>query len=212
MALYKFVCGAVAVLRWGMGTTNLYRGAAAQRVPVVQLLVLGALRQVGSLHAYGIEHELHRLGVHRSAHVLYGSIRFALEQLVRAELVVVVSPGAPGEPRARRTYAITAQGHKRFLAALRHYLGEVEPTIDPFRAALAFAEALSKEERVAVLQRRLEALHAARQRLEDELAETTSRAGVPAGAQEAMRLTAAHVDAEHGWIEAALAAQAASVG
>ncbi len=166
-----------------------------------RLLVLGVLRAEEPAHGYEIRRELETWGAQTWANVAPGSVYHALSQMAREGLVERVETGEPSRGPARNTYAITKLGEREFQRLLREYLWKDKPTIDPLQAALAFLDAVPREELLAALRRRASSAHAAAEAL--RFVNEAPGHDLPPHFAESHRLGAFHAEAEARWAEEA---------
>ncbi len=167
-----------------------------------RLLVLGVLRAEEPAHGYEIRRELETWGAQRWANVAPGSVYHALTQMAREGLVERVESGEPSRGPARNTYAITKLGEREFQRLLREFLWQKKPTIDPLQAALAFLNAVPKDELAAVLEHRAASARATAQAL--QFANESLSENLPPHFVESHLLGALHAEAEARWAEEAL--------
>ena len=84
---------------------------------------------------------------------------------------------------------------------LRERWWELEPIADPFQAALAFMESLSREELLAALHHRAAACRSAVEKILEYGVPSKRDAGASRHIEENLRLYASYVDAQARWAE-----------
>ena len=166
-----------------------------------RLLVLGVLRAKEPAHGYEIRQELETWGAQSWANVAPGSVYHALTQMAREGLVEPVETAQPSKGPARNAYAVTKTGEREFQRLLREYLWKEKPTIDPLQPALAFLDAVPKEELLAALRRRASSARATAEAL--RFVNEAPGHDLPAHFAESHRLGAYHAEAEARWAEEA---------
>jgi DNA-binding PadR family transcriptional regulator len=164
-------------------------------------LVLGVLRSKEPAHGYEIRQELETWGAQSWANVAPGSVYHALTQMAREGLVEPVETAEPSKGPARNAYAVTKTGEREFQRLLREYLWKEKPTIDPLQPALAFLDAVPKEELLAALRRRASSARATAEAL--RFVNEAPGHDLPAHFAESHRLGAYHAEAEARWAEEA---------
>lgn len=164
-------------------------------------MVLGVLRAKEPAHGYEIRQELETWGAQSWANVAPGSVYHALTQMAREGLVEPVETAEPSKGPARNAYAVTKTGEREFQRLLREYLWKEKPTIDPLQPALAFLDAVPKEELLAALRRRASSARATAEAL--RFVNEAPGHDLPAHFAESHRLGAYHAEAEARWAEEA---------
>lgn len=164
-------------------------------------MVLGVLRSKEPAHGYEIRQELETWGAQSWANVAPGSVYHALTQMAREGLVEPVETAEPSKGPARNAYAVTKTGEREFQRLLREYLWKEKPTIDPLQPALAFLDAVPKEELLAALRRRASSARATAEAL--RFVNEAPGHDLPAHFAESHRLGAYHAEAEARWAEEA---------
>nr|WP_211198933.1 PadR family transcriptional regulator [Phytoactinopolyspora limicola] len=129
------------------------------RVPVVRLLVLGAVRQHGRAHGYQVRNDLEFWGAQQWSTAKPGSIYHALKQLAKEGLLVEhdTAPSTAGGP-PRTEYELTAAGHQTYLDLLRAALRTYDQKIDVLTSGVGFIVDLRRDEAIALLNERIAAL------------------------------------------------------
>jgi DNA-binding PadR family transcriptional regulator len=122
-----------------------------------RLLVLGIVRGYGRAHGYRIGNDLLSWGADEWANVKWGSIYHALHALTERGLLRDFN-----EIAGRTEYEITERGEAEYMKLLREALRRPQPRPDFLGAALAMLPSLPREEAIALLRQRLEALEAQR--------------------------------------------------
>jgi DNA-binding PadR family transcriptional regulator len=122
-----------------------------------RLLVLGIVRGYGRAHGYRIGNDLLSWGADEWANVKWGSIYHALRSLTEGGFLLDHNDVA-----GRTEYELTERGEAEYLKLLRDALRRPLPRPDFLGAALAMLPSLPREEAIALLKQRLEALEAQR--------------------------------------------------
>jgi DNA-binding PadR family transcriptional regulator len=122
-----------------------------------RLLVLGIVRGYGRAHGYRIGNDLLSWGADEWANVKWGSIYHALRSLTEGGFLLDHNDIA-----GRTEYELTERGEAEYLKLLRDALRRPLPRPDFLGAALAMLPSLPREEAIALLKQRLEALEAQR--------------------------------------------------
>lgn len=171
-------------------------------VTAARLLILGVLRAEQPAYGYEIRRELESWGAERWASVAPGSIYHALNTMAQEGFVERVETGESSKGPARNTYVITERGEREFQRLLREFLWQKKPTIDPLQAALAFLNAVPKDELAAALEHRAASARANAQAL--QFANESLGQNLPPHFVESHLLGALHAEAEAQWAEEAL--------
>jgi DNA-binding PadR family transcriptional regulator len=122
-----------------------------------RLLVLGIVRGYGRAHGYRIGNDLLAWGADEWANVKWGSIYHALRSLTDGGFLVDHND-VPG----RTEYELTDRGEAEYMKLLRQALRRPQPRPDFLGAALAMLPSLPRQEAIALLRERLDALEAQR--------------------------------------------------
>jgi DNA-binding PadR family transcriptional regulator len=122
-----------------------------------RLLVLGIVRGYGRAHGYRIGNDLLSWGADEWANVKWGSIYHALHTLTERGLL-----RDHNDVAGRTEYEITERGEAEYMKLLRDALRRPQPRPDFLGAALAMLPSLPREEAISLLEQRLEALEAQR--------------------------------------------------
>jgi DNA-binding PadR family transcriptional regulator len=122
-----------------------------------RLLVLGIVRGYGRAHGYRIGNDLLAWGADEWANVKWGSIYHALRSLTDGGFLVDHND-VPG----RTEYELTDRGEAEYMKLLRQALRRPQPRPDFLGAALAMLPSLPRQEAIALLRERLDALEAHR--------------------------------------------------
>ncbi|MEU4361569.1 PadR family transcriptional regulator [Promicromonospora sp. NPDC023987] len=130
-------------------------------MPVIHLLVLGAVRQHGRAHGYQVRNDLEQWGAHEWSNAKPGSIYHALKQMAKQGLLLAheVAPSTAGGP-PRTEYEITQRGDEEFLSLLREALVSYDQKMDTLSSGVGFIVSLPREEAVALLKKRIEGIEA----------------------------------------------------
>jgi len=123
----------------------------------VRLFILGILKQ-HSAHGYEIKKRLHDLGVENWANLNWSSVYHALKQMEKEGLIqkykILDNNGRP----AKDVYTIQPEGEYAFSYLLKKTCIKVTIDKNPIYIALLYLHELPPEEKVALLQQRLETL------------------------------------------------------
>jgi DNA-binding PadR family transcriptional regulator len=120
-----------------------------------RLLVLGCVRIFQPVHGYEVRRELISWNADQWAHINYGSIYHALNQMTKEGFVEVVGTEQPGSKPARTTYQLTRFGEEEYFRLLREEAWLPPGTIDPFAVVLSFITDLPQDEAVRMLRHRV---------------------------------------------------------
>ncbi|MGK5632395.1 PadR family transcriptional regulator [Streptomyces sp. URMC 123] len=125
----------------------------------MRLLVLGAIRQHGRAHGYQVRNDLEFWGAHEWSNAKPGSIYHALKQMAKQGLLIAhdVAPSSVGGP-PRTEYELTERGEEEYFTLLREALTAWDQKIDVLSAGVGFIVDLPRDEAIALLKRRVEAL------------------------------------------------------
>lgn len=127
---------------------------------VAQLVVLGALEQLGRAGGYDIVQELNRKMVHKWLDLKPGSIYHALRQLEKESAIEPVEQTREGRYPTKTIFEITAEGRERFdLLQEEAFLG-VFPHFYGFKIALKFNTRRSAGEIEHLAERAVKAIDA----------------------------------------------------
>lgn len=129
-----------------------------------RLLVLGIVRGYGRAHGYRIGNDLLSWGADEWANVKWGSIYHALHALTERGLL-----RDHNEIAGRTEYEITERGDAEYMKLLRDALRRPQPRPDFLGAALAMLPSLPRDEAIALLEQRLEALEAQRDKAQAQI-------------------------------------------
>jgi DNA-binding PadR family transcriptional regulator len=122
-----------------------------------RLLVLGIVRGYGRAHGYRVGNDLLSWGADEWANVKWGSIYHALRSLTEGGYLLDHND-VPG----RTEYELTERGEAEYMRLLRDAVRRPQPRPDFFGAALAMLPSLPRDEAITLLEERLAALEAAR--------------------------------------------------
>lgn len=169
-------------------------------------MILGALRAKQPTHGYEVRRELEAWGAGSWGNLAYGSIYHALKQMSREGLIEPAETSgevaAKGRP-AKTAYALTDRGEEEFQRLLREHWWEFEPVADPFQSALAFMDALPREELLAALEHRAAACRSAAEKTRGYAVRAKRSAGAPRHVEEGLGLHASYAEAQARWAEEA---------
>ena len=135
-----------------------------------RLLVLGVVRIFQPVHGYDVRRELRSWRAETWANVAPGSIYNALKSMARDGLVEVVGTDQVGGRPERTSYRLTAEGEREFGRLVREAFWAVAPSVDPLMPALSFIWTLRREEAIAALEHRIQALRGEAERARLEIA------------------------------------------
>jgi DNA-binding PadR family transcriptional regulator len=127
----------------------------------IRLLVLGAVRMHGRAHGYQVRNDLEYWGAHEWSNAKPGSIYHALKQMAKQGLLHAheVAPSTAGGP-PRTEYEVTEKGTQEYFSLLKESLVSYDQKMDVLSAAIGFIVDLPREEAVALLKQRVEAIEA----------------------------------------------------
>ncbi|MFI1933169.1 PadR family transcriptional regulator [Streptomyces sp. NPDC020330] len=125
----------------------------------IRLLVLGAVRMHGRAHGYQVRNDLEYWGAHEWSNAKPGSIYHALKQMAKQGLLLAheTAPSTVGGP-PRTEYEVTDEGLAEYRALLRDAIRSYDQQMDVLSAAVGFIVDLPREEAVALLKERVEAM------------------------------------------------------
>ncbi|MFD7422313.1 PadR family transcriptional regulator [Streptomyces californicus] len=125
----------------------------------IRLLVLGAVRMHGRAHGYQVRNDLEFWGAHEWSNAKPGSIYHALKQMAKQGLLLAheTAPSTAGGP-PRTEYEVTDEGLAEYRTLLRDALRTYDQSMDVLSAAVGFIVDLPREEAVALLKERVEAM------------------------------------------------------
>ncbi|WP_415948236.1 PadR family transcriptional regulator [Streptomyces sp. KLOTTS4A1] len=125
----------------------------------IRLLVLGAVRMHGRAHGYQVRNDLEYWGANEWSNAKPGSIYHALKQMAKQGLLLAheVAPSTAGGP-PRTEYEVTGKGAEEYFALLKESLVAFDQKMDVLSSAIGFIVDLPREEAVALLKRRVEAI------------------------------------------------------
>jgi len=169
-----------------------------------RLVVLGLLRQ-GPLHGYELKRVIEEEMGDWTA-IPFGSIYFALGKLRDEGSIAETAQGREGRRPEKTVYSITGKGREMFLALLRESLGSREVPRFELDQALAFSEALPKEEVAGFFRARVADLEGHRARLKAHEEAQTKSERVPLVAKGIFLHSELHLEAELAWSKAVLEA------
>ncbi len=166
-------------------------------------LVLLALLREKPLHGYELKHIIEE---HMGdwTNIAFGSIYFALNKLNKQGLVQRAGEKKVGNRPSRSVYKITEKGKKEFLVLLRESWRKFEREYYPLDIALAFSDALPKEEVVGYLTKRIDYMENILRYVKEHGRQQTSQPGVPKIARAIFSHSAHHFQAELTWLKETL--------
>ncbi|MGW8490134.1 PadR family transcriptional regulator [Streptomyces sp. NPDC055886] len=125
----------------------------------IRLLVLGAVRMHGRAHGYQVRNDLEYWGAHEWSNAKPGSIYHALKQMAKQGLLRAheTAPSTVGGP-PRTEYEVTGEGLEEYRTLLRDAIRSYDQDMDVLSAAVGFIVDLPREEAVALLKERVEAM------------------------------------------------------
>lgn len=129
-------------------------------VNVAQLVVLGALEQLGRAGGYDIVQELDRKMVHKWLDLKPGSIYHALRQLEKEGAVEPVEQTREGRYPTKTLFEITGEGRERFDTLQEEAFLGIFPQFYGFKVALKFNTRRSAAEIERFANRAVEAIDA----------------------------------------------------
>ena len=139
----------------------------------VRLFILGILQQQRT-HGYEIRKKLQEWGVENWAHLNWSSVYHALRQMEKEGLIekqkIVENKNRP----AKDVYTILENGENTFFQLLRTACVEVTVDKNPVYIVLMYLHYLPNEERIALLQKRLENLQHLQEHVESKKAHIES--------------------------------------
>ncbi len=127
----------------------------------IRLLVLGAVRMHGRAHGYQVRNDLEFWGAHEWSNAKPGSIYHALKQMAKQGLLRAheVAPSTAGGP-PRTEYEVTDKGTEEYFSLLKESLVSYDQKMDVLSSAIGFIVDLPREEAIALLKKRVEAIEA----------------------------------------------------
>lgn len=162
-----------------------------------RLVILGLLRE-RPLYGYEIKHIV-KEHMGDWTNIAFGSIYFALKKLAEEELVEKVATEQEGNRPSRHVYQITEAGRDEFLRLLRELWGDLERHYYSIDIGLFFKDALSDDEVLGYLRRRVAILEGILGHLDDHQAEQMADEHVPRLAAAVFEHSRAHFRAELVW-------------
>jgi DNA-binding PadR family transcriptional regulator len=119
--------------------------------------VLGLLQE-RPRHPYDIAYTMQTRHMNEHIKLSVGTLYHVVEHLQRLGWVRPTETAREGRRPERTTYAVTPEGRRHFLDRVRELIVEPVRDFSAFEAGLAFMHELPREEAVALLRRRAEAL------------------------------------------------------
>ncbi len=122
---------------------------------LTKLIILGILNDYDkSLHGYEIKKIINKWKIQEISDFSYGSIYYNLEQLKKNGFVLSETKRDTKRPE-RRIYTISENGKNKFLQILRENYNTYEKIRYPFDIGVLFMPALSKEEIIEAIDKRI---------------------------------------------------------
>ena len=162
-------------------------------------LVLLGLLQDKPLHGYEIKHIIEE---HMGdwTNIAFGSIYFALSKLNEEGFVEKSSEEKVGNRPSRNIYRITEKGKKEFISLLKEIWQKFEREYYPLDIALAFSQALSKDEVKGYIKKRIEILEEITAHLKEHKKEQLGKEEMPKSAKAVFSHSEHHIKAELNWL------------
>ena len=167
-----------------------------------RLVILGLLRE-RPLYGYEIK-SLIEEQMGDWTNIAFGSIYFALGKLAEEGFIEKVATEQEGSRPSRSIYQIRPEGSEEFMRLLRELWKGSDRQYYPFDIALFYIHALPKEEAVAYLQKRVEALKRSVAFVNSHQSDTFIDDRVPSIANAIFDHTSVHLAAELDWIQQVL--------
>jgi DNA-binding PadR family transcriptional regulator len=169
-----------------------------QMSSTTRLLVLGVVRIFQPVHGYEVRRELITWRAQEWASIKPGSIYNALKTLSREGFLEVVGTDQVGGRPERTTYQLTSAGMEEFRNLLREEWWTVRALTDPVIAAIAFIDAVPREEAIAALEHRMAQAQGIVRHMEFAI-DAHDGVDSPFHVREMMRLMNARLRAEVDW-------------
>jgi DNA-binding PadR family transcriptional regulator len=134
--------------------------ASRRKVGNLLGLALLALLVPHPMHPYEMANVLRRTGKERDMKIKWGSLYTVVQNLEKHGFISAVGVDREGGRPERTIYAITEAGTAELKDWVRELIGEIEPELSHFEAALSVIAALAPDEAIELLTRRLGALDA----------------------------------------------------
>jgi DNA-binding PadR family transcriptional regulator len=170
----------------------------------VRLVILGLLRK-GPLHGYEIKHVIEQ-DMGDWLNIPFGSIYFALGKLRDEGSIREEQAERAGKRPEKTVYALTVPGEAEFLRLLRETLGGEDRPRFELDQALAFSEAIPRDELAQYFRRRVAALETALGTIADHERAQLGAAEVPRVARAIFSHGRFHLEAELAWARETLSA------
>jgi DNA-binding PadR family transcriptional regulator len=165
-----------------------------------RLLILGVVRSLQPVHGYDVRRELVSWHAETWANVAYGSIYHALSKMTAEGLLEEAAVRMRGNRPARTSYRITPAGVAEFHRLLHEAWWTLQPSIDPFFAAISFLPSMTRADAVAALRHRAAELEASLTCLMEARAGAEA-SGLPAHVVARGSLAERRVRAEIAWCD-----------
>jgi DNA-binding PadR family transcriptional regulator len=169
----------------------------------VRLVILGLLRGA-SMHGYELRQVIEK-EMGDWADIPFGSVYFALGKLREAGFVRACEGGRSGNRPEKTVYELTPAGAEEFMRLLRETLGARERQRFEIDRALAFSEALPREELASYFRSRVDALSEAVRHLAEHQVAQSRDPDVPPIAAAIFSHSRHHLEAEFAWSKEVLA-------
>lgn len=133
-----------------------------------RLLILGAIIERGSAHGYQIRKDLESWSVDLWGNLGQGSVYHALRRLQADELIVAAAAAQGPTGPSRTEYSATAAGREAFVELLEQALSADGRDMAETMAGIGFLPVLTRARAVELLQLRIQAYRARRERVVSE--------------------------------------------
>ena len=127
------------------------------KIGPLAVAVMGLLEE-RPRHPYDIAFTMHARRMDEHIKLSMGTLYHVVEQLQRVGWVRPTETAREGRRPERTTYAVTPEGRRHLHDRVRELIAEPARDYSSFEAGLTFMHQLSREEAVALLRRRAEAL------------------------------------------------------
>jgi DNA-binding PadR family transcriptional regulator len=109
-------------------------------------------------HPYDIAYTMQQRHMHEHIKLSMGTLYHVVEQLQRLGWIRPTETAREGRRPERTTYEVTPEGHRQLLDRVRQLVAEPAREYSTFEAGLTFLHQLPRDEAVALLRRRADAL------------------------------------------------------
>lgn len=127
------------------------------KIGPLAVAVLGLLAE-GPRHPYDIAYTMQKRHMHEHIKLSMGTLYHVVDQLGRLGWIRPTETAREGRRPERTTYEVTPEGVRQLQDRVRQLVAEPSHEYSAFEAGLAFMHQLTKEEAVALLRRRADAL------------------------------------------------------